>query len=183
MFHDRVRDGNGWVHRAVAPGISLCLQAPSPCPMDRGAALVGRPRLRAEDRVNGVLVSEHGTELNFAEQDSIFTPSADWDRSAAPVTGRAPAAHATWWSTRGLTPSRGMGRLILGCVSRLDAVSASHVRAWLPGDAPGGTTRTPAARPPRSSRTGGSSPHTSTRPRRIETELSHDVLNPARVPL
>src|SRR5438876_277387 len=80
----------------------------------RGAALVGLPRLRAEDRVNGVLVSDHGTELNFAEQDSIFTPSADWDRSAAPITGRAPAAHATWWSARGLTPSLGDGTSHLG---------------------------------------------------------------------
>src|SRR5918911_4481995 len=77
----------------------------------------------------------------------------------------------------------GMGGVILGGASRLDAVSASPCRAWLPGDAPGGTTRAPAARPPRSSRTGGGAPQTSNRPRRIETELSHDVLNPARVPL
>src|SRR5437870_8415028 len=76
-----------------------------------------------------------------------------------------------------------MGGVILGRASRLDAVSASPVRAWLPGTALGRTTRTPAARPPRSSRTRGGAPHASTRPRRIETDLSHDVLNPARVPL
>ena len=75
------------------------------------------------------------------------------------------------------------GWAILGSVSRLDAFSASPVRTWLPGDAPGGTAYTPAVRPPRSSRTRGGSPHPSGCPRRIETELSHDVLNPARVPL
>jgi hypothetical protein len=75
------------------------------------------------------------------------------------------------------------GGAILGSVSRLDAFSASPVRTWLPGDAPGGTAYTPAVRPPRSSRTRGGSPHPSGCPRRIETELSHDVLNPARVPL
>ena len=41
-------------------------------------------------------------------------PSADWDRSAAPVAGRAPAAHATRWSTGGLTPSLGDGTSHLG---------------------------------------------------------------------
>src|SRR3954453_22650648 len=45
------------------------------------------------------------------------------------------------------------------------------------------TTGAPAVRPPRSSRTRGSPPQPPTRPWRIETELSHDVLNPARVPL
>jgi hypothetical protein len=54
-----------------------------------------------------------------------------------------------------------MGRLILGPVSRLDAFSASPFRSWLPGTAPGGTTGTPADRPPRSSRTRGSPPQAS----------------------
>ena len=45
------------------------------------------------------------------------------------------------------------------------------------------TTPPPAVRPIRSSRTKISSPQYTNRSQRIETELSHDVLNPARVPL
>jgi hypothetical protein len=45
------------------------------------------------------------------------------------------------------------------------------------------TTPPPAVRPARSSRTRASPPQYSRRSARIETELSHDVLNPARVPL
>src|SRR5918997_2581306 len=73
--------------------------------------------------------------------------------------------------------------LVLGRDSRLDAFSGSPVRTWLPSDAAPATTGAPAVRPPRSSRTRGSPPQHPTRPWRIETELSHDVLNPARVPL
>src|SRR5215218_5944984 len=73
--------------------------------------------------------------------------------------------------------------LVLGRDSRLDAFSGSPVRTWLPSDAARATTGAPAVRPPRSSRTRGSPPQHPTRPWRIETELSHDVLNPARVPL
>ena len=47
---------------------------------------------------------------------------------------------------------------ILGRVSYLDAFSSSHSRRWLPSRALGRTTRTPALRPPRSSRTRGSLP-------------------------
>ena len=46
--------------------------------------------------------------------------------------------------------------LILRPASRLDAFSAYPFRSWLLGTAPGGTTDTPADRPPRSSRTRGS---------------------------
>src|SRR5690606_2489691 len=52
---------------------------------------------------------------------------------------------------------RAMGNLILRGASRLDAFSAYPVRTWLPSDAPGGTTGTPAVRPSRSSRTKDSS--------------------------
>ena len=49
------------------------------------------------------------------------------------------------------------GYLILRGASRLDAFSVYPVPAWLPGYALGSTTGTPAASPPRSSRTKGSS--------------------------
>src|SRR3712207_4275109 len=50
-----------------------------------------------------------------------------------------------------------VGNLILRPASRLDAFSAYPFRSWLPGTAVGTTTGTPADRPPRSSRTRGSS--------------------------
>jgi len=52
----------------------------------------------------------------------------------------------------------GMRELILGCASYLDAFSSYHDRRWLPSYAVGTTTRTPALRPTRSSRTRVSSP-------------------------
>ncbi len=52
----------------------------------------------------------------------------------------------------------GVGYLILGWASRLDAFSVYPIRTWLPSRAPGGTTGKPAVRPTRSSRTRVSSP-------------------------
>jgi hypothetical protein len=52
----------------------------------------------------------------------------------------------------------GVGDLILGQVSHLDAFSGYLCRAWLPSDALGSTTGTPEARPSWSSRTEDSSP-------------------------
>ena len=51
----------------------------------------------------------------------------------------------------------GMGDLILGGASRLDAFSVYPFRAWLPGYALGSPAGAPAARPARSSRTKASS--------------------------
>ena len=55
----------------------------------------------------------------------------------------------------------GMGYLISGWASRLDAFSVYPFRTWLPGDAIGMTAGTPAFRPARSSRTKASSPQIS----------------------
>src|SRR5438552_4867277 len=54
-----------------------------------------------------------------------------------------------------------VGDLILGRASHLDAFSAYPCRTWLTCSAAGATTGTPEVRPPRSSRTGGSSPQVS----------------------
>ena len=51
-----------------------------------------------------------------------------------------------------------------------------------PAFALGRTTGTPEVRFSRSSRTEENFPSSILRPHQIETELSHDVLNPARVP-
>jgi hypothetical protein len=58
---------------------------------------------------------------------------------------------------KGSYSHEGMGNLILRGASRLDAFSAYPVRTWLPSDASGDTTGTPAVRPSRSSRTKDSS--------------------------
>ena len=90
---------------------------------------------------------------------------------------------STWSSPRNLRqrlPSA--GDLIWRRVSHLDAFSGSPSHTSLPSDAPGGTTGTRAVCPSRSSRTKDSPAQISSRPRQIGTELSHDVLNPARVP-
>ena len=54
-----------------------------------------------------------------------------------------------------------VGDLISGRASHLDAFSAYPFRTWLTSSAAGATTGTPEVRPPRSSRTGGSSPQIS----------------------
>jgi hypothetical protein len=90
-------------------------------------------------------------------------------------------------STPGLLTSSSttdlQGILILWLASRLDAFSGYPFQTWLPGDALGKTTGTPGVCPSRSSRTRDSSTSRFLRPRQIGTKLSHDVLNPARVPL
>ena len=120
---------------------------------------------------------------NTGKQGKIRKPLGRWRTSQLrwlPRVHLSPLVPVVYWGPYQGKPG---GWAILGTVSRLDAFSASPVRTWLPGDAPGGTACAPAVRPPRSSRTRGGSPHPSRCPRRIETELSHDVLNPARVPL
>ena len=59
---------------------------------------------------------------------------------------------STWWSSTTLRRD-----LVLREASRLDAFSGYPFRTWLPGGAAGATTGTPEVRPPRSSRTRGSS--------------------------
>ncbi len=69
------------------------------------------------------------------------------------------------------------GGFTLRCLQRLSLPDlATQLWIWYPADAP-------VVRPARSSRTKVPAPSDILRPRRIGTELSHDVLNPARVPL
>src|SRR5579884_15527 len=80
-------------------------------------------------------------------------------------------------------PHKEVGGLISGPVSRLDAVSASPSRTTAAGQCPwrdNPHTGGPSA-PVLSY--WGRPPSSLLRPQWIETELSHDVLNPARVPL
>lgn len=74
------------------------------------------------------------------------------------------------------------GRLFSGRGSRLDAFSGYPLRLSCPA-LPTRTTGTPEAAAPRSSRTKGTFPSGGPHPPRVETDLSHDGLNPAHVPL
>src|SRR4051795_2168589 len=90
---------------------------------------------------------------------------------------------STWSSSRSLRGPAASGSLVSERASRLDAFSAYPVPTWLPGGAPSGTAGTPEGGPPQSSRTRGGPSQVSKHPRQIGTDLSHDGLNPARVPL
>jgi hypothetical protein len=76
-----------------------------------------------------------------------------------------------------------MRNLVLEGASRLDAFSGYPFQTWLPCYATGVTTGVPEVCPSWSSRTKDSFPQVSKHPQRMKSELSHDVLNPARVPL
>ncbi len=113
----------------------------------------------------------------------------DWERRAEPLGGQAPS---------GLTPPphqprllrepgpgpqrRPGGRLFSGRGSRLDAFSGYPLRRGCPA-LPCRTTGTLEAAAPRSSRTRGTFPSGGPHPPRVESDLSHDGLNPAHVPL
>ena len=75
------------------------------------------------------------------------------------------------------------GSLVLGEASRLDAFSAYPGRTWLPGVSHGRENRYTLGPSTAVFSYWRQRPSNFLRPRRIETELSHDVLNPARVPL
>ncbi len=70
-----------------------------------------------------------------------------------------------------------MAGFALRCIQRFALPTVATQAACRHTPAP------PAGRPARSSRTRASPTQSPMRPHRIETELSHDVLNPARVPL
>ena len=77
---------------------------------------------------------------------------------------------------------RGDGRLFLRRASGLDAFSPyPEGRSF--GALPYRTAPSPEAPPPRSSRTEGGFLSDGPHPRYIESDLSHDGLNPAHVPL
>ena len=80
-------------------------------------------------------------------------------------------------------PLSGVRSLILGGASRLDAFSAYPGRTWLPSVCPGRDNWYTIGPSTAVFSYWRQLPANFLRPRRIGTELSHDVLNPARVPL
>ena len=79
-------------------------------------------------------------------------------------------------------PAPGNGRLFSGAASGLDAFSPYPLRRGCPA-VPRRTTGRLEAAASRSSRTGDPFPSGGQHPQQIESDLSHDGLNPAHVPL
>jgi hypothetical protein len=165
MGHDQVRDGTGWSHGAL-----------------------GHAHTRREKQTQFILRQLPSAATGYRDEQSVPNdgvenrprPLVRLGSSQLPAVHRPPIDPVVFRGSYALKEPR---RLILRRASHLDAVSGYPCRTWLPSDACCQTTGTPAVRPARSSRTRASSAQPSKRPRRIETELSHDVLNPARVPL
>jgi hypothetical protein len=100
----------------------------------------------------------------------------------SPVAGRPPPVGQRLFLPRPYPSANGeVTRLVAGFALRCFQRFALPAVATEPAGRP--TTPPPAGRPARSSRTRASPTQSPKRPHRIETELSHDVLNPARVPL
>src|SRR6185437_6860197 len=114
-----------------------------------------------------------------------FAKPYDHERwSAAPVTERPPPTSQPGHLPGVLTRSRGSrGDVILGSASHLDAFSASPLRDIATRRWPWPANRNTSGRAAPVLSYWELRPSLFLRPRRIETELSRDVLNPARVPL
>ena len=170
-FHGLVRDGSAWVRRAQHT------------PMATGSAQVAL-----------ILPVQLHTASWFVCVLSVWSwPTGPPIRHRREALDRAHAspAHVAMRPARAALPSHLLGVLPayscesiylaapfpLRCLQRFRFPDVATEPAGRP------TTPPPAVCPARSSRTRASPAQCSNRAWRIETELSHDVLNPARVPL
>ena len=106
-------------------------------------------------------------------------PSRLHPRSIKPVFYGCPRP---WQRAGRPTPAPGSGRLFSGTASALDAFRPYRTRRSCPA-MPCRTTGRPETAAPCSSRTRGALPSGSQHSQQIESDLSHDGLNPAHVPL
>jgi hypothetical protein len=162
MFHDPVRDGTGWFHRARhTPMAQRGRPLPTDALLELGTPSRRRARRRRRQR-REALDYAHGSPARVATRPvSAAQPSH--------LLGVLPAYSCESIHLEAHFPLRCFQRFLLPDI------------ATEPAGRP--TTPPPAVRPARSSRTRASPSQCSKRSERIETELSHDVLNPARVPL
>ena len=139
-FHGRVRDGIGWFTVAITTRPS------------------GHTKHILKDiRIRPVEANIHNRLRKHGVSDTCLCI-----RPIKPIEQLVPVSFthycastpglSTWWSSTVLKRI-----LVLRGASRLDAFSGYPVRTWLPGGAAGATTGTLEVRPPRSSRTRGSS--------------------------
>jgi hypothetical protein len=142
----------------MGPGVSPPLWPPK-------RWFLTRPDLLAGTRVRTSMRARASVSPAAGPRNSIA--SASKESSPRPIsTGRLNTLPCVHLRPIYLVVSEGpyslrMGSLILGRASHLDAFSAYPFRTWLTSRAAGATTGTPEVRPPRSSRTGGSSPQAS----------------------
>ena len=160
-FHGRVRDGVGWFPRA-----GVARRKGGWSARCSGARAAGRG-VRARAGVGCWRVKPHGRLV----------------RVGCTRCRASTARLSTWWSPTDLEESRGLGSAHLGggfplrCFQRLSRPDVATRRChWRDNRC----TRGPSI-PVLSY--WEQLPATLQRPRQIGTELSHDVLNPARVPL
>ena len=133
----RVRDGTGCLPSAMATET----MARTGAPIRRGAS--------------SEITSEHDSER---EQKPSPRPISTGRLNTSPCLHLRPINLVVCEGPYRVNP---VGDLILGRASHLDAFSAYLCRTWLTSRAAGATTGTPEVRPPRSSRTRGSSPQVS----------------------
>jgi hypothetical protein len=134
----RVRDGTGCIPSAIATETAARTD---------GSARRGR-ELRG-------ITSEHDSER---EQKPSPRPISTGRLNTSPCSHLRPINLVVCEGPYRVIP---VGDLISGRASHLDAFSAYLCRTWLTSRAAGATTGTPEVRPPRSSRTRGSSPQVS----------------------
>ena len=144
-FHGRVRNGVGWDTVAITTKSSGHVKKKD---IPNNLAMLNTSTITAS-----VIIPKN--EDNFSEICLCIRPIKPIEQ-LVPVSFihycTSTPGLSTWWSSTVL-----MRILVSRGASRLDAFSGYPVRTWLPGGAAGATTGTLEVRPPRSSRTRGSS--------------------------
>ena len=148
-FHGRVRNGVGWDTVAITTKSSGHVKKKtSQIILPNNLAMLNTSTITAS-----VIIPKN--EDNFSEICLCIRPIKPIEQ-LVPVSFihycTSTPGLSTWWSSTVL-----MRILVSRGASRLDAFSGYPVRTWLPGGAAGATTGTLEVRPPRSSRTKGSS--------------------------
>ena len=163
LFHDPVRDGTGWVqHAQRTPNGS-----PFPSSSAIDAALVHALTLGC--------IAEQSRDDQASPRASVRVRSTRHRASTARLSIRLVLPRP--YQPQSCEVTRLVAGFALRCFQRFALPTVATQAAGRPTPAP------PAGRPARSSRTRASPTQSPNRPHRIETELSHDVLNPARVPI
>ena len=180
-FHDPVRDGTGWGHRASHTRIGsgerirtsdLRVMSPTSCHCST-------PRRYHHILLTALL----SLTPALVGQGSAGREALDSAHPSPPRVATRPVWAAYPGNLPGVLPAYSCesthleAHFPLRCFQRFLLPDIATEPAGRP------TTPPPAVRPARSSRTRASPLQCSKRSERIETELSHDVLNPARVPL
>ena len=147
-FHDRVRDGTGWVRVALGHGQAPPAPPVAPCLVPRSVMCCCMSMLAA--RLDGPALARLSARApTRVEEDNAL----DHEHDSAPAVARLLPVASPPRRLRGVLPTRVVGGFILRRASHLDALSGSLFQTRLPGGACRHTTGPPAVCPARSSRT------------------------------